>query len=457
MRLLTHFLCAAALTGSAAAAASDRVFLAGATADSPPVAPPVPDKPTSKAAAEHGRPPGGTVTLDGAIREALANSPRLRAAQASEAASRGERRQAGALPNPEVSYSKENVRAGSAYKAISPAQNVYGVSQLVEVGGKVSAREHVADTGVQIAGLESQAAALDLVRDITIAYAEAVAAEESVSLAVEQKSLAEDVLKSVGVRVDAAASPLIQKSRAEVERSAAAVALDAAKRDRAVARSALAALMARDQASFKLDRKAFFTLAKRDPQAGPEKLKGNPDVLKLNTALERSKAVFDLERANGVPDPRLVAGLVEIPSAKDRALVVGVSLPIPVFNANRGNIDRARGELSRTEQLGRDAALSLGADLTRAQQQMDSAYVQAQALKTQILPSAQEGFKLAREGYEQGRFPYLEVLDAQRSLFGAKQQQIAALKAYHTARAVLERLTARHAESLKKGAYQNEN
>jgi cobalt-zinc-cadmium efflux system outer membrane protein len=278
-----------------------------------------------------------------------------------------------------------------------------------------------------------------------------------VSLAAEQKSLAEDVLKSVGVRVDAAASPLIQKSRAEVERSAAAVALDAAKRDRAVARSALAALMARDEASFKLDKRAFFTLAKRDPQAGPDTLKGNPDVLKLTTALERSKAVLDLERANGVPDPRLVAGLVEIPSAKDRALVVGVSLPIPVFNANRGNIDRARGELSRTEQLGRDAALSLGADLTRAQQQMDSAYVQAQALKTQILPSAQEGFKLAREGYSQGRFPYLEVLDAQRSLFGAKQQQIAALRAYHTARAVLERLTARHAESLKEGAYQNEN
>ncbi len=446
MRLIAHLLCAAALSGTAAA--NDKILLAEVSTDSPPVAPP---------AADRGRSGGVAVTLDDAILEALANSPRLRAAQASEEARRGERRQAGALPNPEVSYSKENVRAGSAYKAISPAQNVYGVSQLVEVGGKVAARKHVANTGVQIACLESKAAALDMVRDITIAYAEAVAAEENVGLAAEQKSLAEDVLKSVGVRVDAAASPLIQKSRAEVERTAAAVALDSARRERTITRSALGALMARGDAAFTLDKRAFFTLAKRDTRAGPERLKGNPDVLKLSSSIERSKAVLDLERANAVPDPRLVASLVEIPSAKDRALVVGVSLPIPVFNANRGNIDRARGELSRAEQVGRDAALSLGADLTRAQQQMDNAYMQAQALKTQILPSAQKAFSLARAGYGQGRFPYLEVLDAQRSLFGAKQQQIAALKAYHTARAVLERLIAHQAESLNKGVYQNEN
>lgn len=455
--MLRNFAClltATILSNAAAAFAGDRTILAQITLDSPLVKQDQPIESAKSAnktaaAAKQAKPKDVVVSLDEAIERAVATSPRLKASQASEAASRGERRQASALQNPEVSYSKENFRTGSAYKSISPGQNVYGVSQLVEVGGKISARKHIADKGLQIAGLETQATALDLIRDVTIAYAEAVAAEEEVRLATEQKALAEDVLKYVSLRVDAAASPLIQQSRAEVERSTAVVALDSAKRERAITRKSLALLIGQDEATIKLDKKAFFTLARQDMPATPEQLKSNPDVLKLNSLLEQSKARLDLEKANAVPDPRISAGLVQIPSARDKAFVVGVSLPIPVFNANRGNIEKARGEMSRTEQDNRYAALSLDNDLTRAEQQMKNAYFQANTLKTQILPSAQKAFSLAREGYGLGRFPYIEVLDAQRSLFGAKQQQIAALKAYHTARAVLERLTAGHADKLQ--------
>lgn len=443
LRHFACFLCVTALSGEAFA--RDRTILAQANRDAPAASAVAAEaKPAAKVSGT--KPKTDVVTLDEAIRRGLADSPRLKASRAAEAASRGERRQAGALLNPEVSFSKENFRAGKAYKVISPGQNVYGVSQRVEVGGKVASRERIADRGVQIANLETQATALDLIQDITIAYAEAVAAEENVRLAAEQKDLADDVLKSVSMRVEAAASPQIQESRAEVERSAATVALDGAKREREIARKGLATLMGQERASFKLDKKAFFTISKPDAPEAPEGLKGNPDVLKLNPALEQSRARLELERANALPDPLLSAGVIEIPSAKDKAFVVGLSLPIPVFNANRGNIERARGELSRTEQENRRVALSLDADLARARQQLENAYVQAMTLKSKIIPSAQEAFSLAREGYGLGRFPYLEVLDAQRSLFAVKQQHIAALRQYHTARAVVERLTARHAD-----------
>lgn len=458
MRLFLCLLWATALPS--AAIAKDQIVLAQASAESLPADESVsaePAKASKSPTSKQGKKKSEVITLNDAIEHALHTSPRLKASLASEAASRGERQQAGALPNPEVSYSKENFRAGSAYRAISPAQNVYGVSQLIEVGGKRSARKDIADKGVQIAGLESQATALDLIRDVTIAYADAAAAEENVRLSTEQKILAEDVLESVSKRVDAAASPLIQKSRAEVERATAIVALDSAQREHAITRKALATLLDQDEPAFTLDKKAFFTLAKQGPPADPEKLKSNPDIAKLDTLLEQSKARLDLERANALPDPNLSAGIIQIPSAKDKALVVGVALPIPVFNANRGNIDKARGELSRTEEDNRFKALSLNADLTRAEQQMKNAYVLARTLSTQILPSAEKAFSLARQGYGLGRFPYIEVLDAQRSLFGARQQHIAALKAYHTSRAVLERLTAHHAGMVGKVAVNDES
>lgn len=389
-------------------------------------------------------------TLDDAIEKALAGSPRLKGFSSGVAAARGEQRQAGAWMNPEVGIEAENVAGQGTYKGFDSAEVTYGVTQEITIGGKISARENITGKGLEIASLDEQAATLDVIRDVTTAYAETVAAEEKVRLAKEQKELAEDVLKSVSVRVGAAAAPLIQKSRAEVERSTATIALDKATRERDITRKKLAALMGEERFDVPLDTTAFFAIAKPELVALEEKLKGNPDLVKLNSSLEQSKARLDLEQANAIPDPRLSVGVRDFRDSGDQAFVVGVSLPIPVFNANRGNIEKARHEVSRAEMDNRQLALNTSADLTQAHERMENAYVQAETLKTEILPSADKAFRLAREGYGLGRFPYLEVLDAQRSLFGVKQQQIEAIRDFHAAKAQVERLTASNLNTLKK-------
>lgn len=396
------------------------------------------------------------LTLDAAIAKALAQSPRLQGFGSSVAAAKGEQWQAGAWMNPEVGIEAENVAGQGAYKGFDSAEVTYGVSQQFQIGGKISAQENIAGKGVEIATLEQQAAALDVIRDVTTAYAEAVAAEENVRLATEQKELAEDVLKSVSVRVGAAAAPLMQKSRAEVERSTASIVQDKAARERTIALKNLAVLMGEPAPVFTLDHTAFYAIAKPDTVALDEKLKANPDIVRLNTSLEQSKGRLDLEKANAIPDPRLNVGVRDFRGSGDQAFVVGVSLPIPVFNANRGNITKARSEVSRAEQDNQQTTLNASAELTQARERMENSYLQAETLKTEILPSADTAFRLARDGYGLGRFPYLEVLDAQRSLFGVKQQQIAALKDFHAARASVERLTAAHMGMIPNKGEQNE-
>ncbi len=396
------------------------------------------------------------LTLDAAIAKALAQSPRLQGFGSGVAAAKGEQRQAGAWVNPEVGVQAENVAGQGSYKGFDSAEVTYGVTQEITIGGKISARESIAGKGLEIASLQQQAAALDIIRDVTTAYAEAVAAEENVRLATEQKELAEDVLKSVSVRVGAAAAPLMQKSRAEVERSTATIAQDKAARERTIALKNLAALMGEPVPVFTLDHSAFYAATKPDSAALDEKLKANPDIVRLNASLEQSKGRLDLEKANAIPDPRLSVGVRDFRGSGDQAFVVGVSLPIPVFNANGGNIAKARSEVSRAEQDNQQTTLNTSAELTQARERMENAYLQAETLKTEILPSADKAFRLAREGYGLGRFPYLEVLDAQRSLFGVKQQQIAALKDFHAARASVERLTAAHLAMIQNKGEKNE-
>jgi outer membrane protein, heavy metal efflux system len=57
-----------------------------------------------------------------------------------------------------------------------------------------------------------------------------------------------------------------------------------------------------------------------------------------------------------------------------------------------------------------------------------------------VLPGAQRAFDAASEGYRQGKFGFLEVLDAQRTLFEARGRYLEALAAYHKAVAEVERL-----------------
>lgn len=386
------------------------------------------------------------LSLDHAITEALELSPRQQAFGSGVAAAKGEYLQSGALHNPELSVQAENIAGGGAYKDFASAEVTYGISQELEIGGQRTARRSIAGRGLEIASLEYQATALDVIRDVTAAYADAVAADENVRLAGEQKALAGDVLKSVSAKVGAAAAPLIQQSRAEVELSAAAIALDTATRERDIAHKNLATIMGREQAAMTLDSTAFYALAMPEAANTAEKLSSNPNLQKLDASLEQSRARLELESASAIPNPRLNMGVRDFRDSGNQAFIVGVSLPIPVLNANRGNIAKARSEVSRTKQENRSAVLTLNAELHRAMREMESAYLRAQTLKKNVLPAAGKAFRLAREGYGLGRFPYLEVLDAQRSLFGVKQQHIAALKEFHTARAGVERLTAAHAE-----------
>jgi len=197
-KLPVWLLCATMLTSAPAYAEPDKQ-----TDASPPAAVAAPVKATG-------------FTLDDAIAKALVQSPRLKAFGSGVAAAKGEQRQAGAWVNPEVGVEAENVAGQGAYKGFDSAEVTVGVTQEITIGGKISARENIAGKGLEIASLDEQAATLDVIRDVTTAYADVVAAEENVRLATEQKELAVDVLKSVSVRVGAAAAPLIQKSRAEL-------------------------------------------------------------------------------------------------------------------------------------------------------------------------------------------------------------------------------------------------
>ncbi len=84
--------------------------------------------------------------------------------------------------------------------------------------------------------------------------------------------------------------------------------------------------------------------------------------------------------------------------------------------------------------------MSVRSQLNITYELLMASLVQAKAIREQILPSAKKAFAGASAGFRMGKFPYLEMLDAQRTLYEVQSQYIDSLEAYNLARASLERL-----------------
>lgn len=429
---------------SSAAIAEDAKLLAQASADQPSVEAAEPE-----GAHRHTEAPvaAGTLTLKQAIDKAIQSAPRLQSAGAALAASKGEQVQAGMLPNPEIGLEAENFAGKGQYRGFDSAEVTLGVSQTIELGGKRGSRQAAAAQGLALRGFDYEAEKLDLIRDVTIAYAEAVAAQEDLKLAGEQKELAADLLKEVNERVSAAREPLVQRSKTEITAATSRFAHERAEREFTHAQHVLASLWGGHHETYTLDRESFFQVSPPKTEAEVEAALGlNPNLKRWEAEKARSAALLELEKAQSVPDPRISVGVRDYRQNDAQALVAGISIPIPVFNRNQGSIERARQEVVKAEKDAAASTISVQNAAFQANEDMINGYRQAENLKSTILPAAEKAYRLSREGYRQGRFAYLEVLDSQRTLFEARTQYIAALKDYHKARAEIERFTAAHAQ-----------
>ena len=394
------------------------------------------------AIAQQSRP---TLSMHEAIKAAFESSPSFGATMNRTEAMTAAVEKAGALPNPELSIDAENIGGNGAYEGFDRAEITYGVSQLVEMPGKRYGRENIAKGEEQRSIYERDAARLDLILDILTAYADAVAAEEKLKVLHEEKLLAAEVYISVAAKVDAGKDPPIQKSKAAIALSSSEISLERAKRSIVSTKRILANLTGRQTADFVIKPETLPIMqAPLGLSAYVGMIENSPDNLAYDARVKTAQTSLSFEKANTVPDPTINVGVRDFREDNEQAFVAGVSFPFPVFDMNRAGVRRAGHEYNAAMLDKVNARLSSENDLVKSYEAFSSAYQEHLVLKETVLPGAQEAFDVAREGYEAGKFGYLEVLDAQRTLFEARKQSIQTMLDYYREMAVIDRLTAIH-------------
>ncbi|HHT9121233.1 MAG TPA: TolC family protein [Candidatus Wunengus sp. YC63] len=385
------------------------------------------------------------LTLDEAIHLALEASPSIKGAEADYGAAAGERRQAGAFLNPTIGFDAENIGGTGIYRGADGGEFTAGIAQTVEIGGKRSARITAAGQGVLSARYGQQTARLNLVRDVTTAFANAAAAQEEAVIAIEQAWLAKDVYQAVNKRVTAAAAPIFQRNKAKISLANADLIAERAKGQKAAALKVLGAFWRNEQVN-SVAADNFYKIAKPQPDTDIQHLLHETvDYKQKSATAEQARSLLDLERANAIPNPTFGVGLRDFRMTNDQALVASLSFPLPVFNLNRGNIDKARHLAVKADTDRQKLLLDGRINLAEHSQLLQNAWLTATKIKAIILPEAQEAFVQAKRGYNTGKFPYLEVLDAQRTLTDTRLAYIQALREYHIEKAEVERLIARDA------------
>lgn len=386
--------------------------------------------------------PSPTLRLSSAIEQALEGSPVLSSARAALASAQGSELQAGALPNPEIGFEAENLAGSGDYRGTSAAEYTYSLSQKIELGGKRASRRSVAGAERRATDKDMQAARLDVIRSVTLAYGDVLATEEKLKLARAREALADEVLANVSQRVGAARDPLIYKNQADVALATARLERQNMERALQLAKRKLASHWGDAVVTETLDTTVLTSSTLPEPlDVYQSKLASTPDMQRYDDVRAAKAAAFRLEKTQSVPDPSFSIGVRDFKESGHQAMVAGVSLPLPVLDRNSGNIARASSEIVQAEQDARQARLNAEQALHEAWLDWQTAYSEAHELQTRIIPSAEEALKLSRQGYERGRFSFLEVLNAQRTLADAQEQRVNALQRQLYAKATVQRLT----------------
>jgi len=377
-------------------------------------------------------------TLEDALRLGEARSPRLRAAESRHAAARGERRQAAALPNPELFADAENIAGSGVAAGGRGAEVTAGIAQTFELGGKRAARIGAADADLAVAAADLRAAALDLRRDIAVAFVEALGATRMATVESRRLENASAVAAAVDERVRQGREPPMQASKAAIALATAETGRQRADREREARMAAFAAALGVPAAAI-ADSGWFDRVAPVPPVDLEAALQANPAVARLDPLRARARAAAAREAARAVPDLTVRAGVRHERDSDSTGLVVGFSVPIPVFDANRGGIERAGHELAGAEADAEALRRALAGTLAEARHRLEAARQAVETLRTRIVPAAADVLAAAQEGYAAGKFGFLDLLDAQRTRFDADAQLADALMDYHLARIALMR------------------
>ena len=382
------------------------------------------------------------LTVKEAAAKALLQNPTLSAFSLDKRIKEAQTLQAGLRPNPRLGIGVDDASGSGKFSGFDRSEITVQLGQLIELGGKRTARINASRISEKLADWDYSAKRLDVLTEVNKTFIEVLKAQHKVSLSEDLIKLGNQFYNAVSERVRTGKVAQIQKVKASVVLST--FKLDAKKTKMLLeqSRRKLSSTWGSTEPDFLSVVGDLFNISPVPPlETINQKIHETPYLKRWGTLEDKRQAILELEQSKRTPDITLKGGYRRLEQTNDNAITFGVSVPLKFFDRNQGAISEAQNSLAKVKEERRAAKIILKKNFLEAYESLVFAHSQASILHSETIPAAQKSFDGINEGYRFGKFSFLDVLDSQKILFQTKEQYLDALADYHITLAEVNRMT----------------
>jgi outer membrane protein, heavy metal efflux system len=359
---------------------------------------------------------------------ALANNPTLPAAAGLVRQHQGLLKQAGLYPNPTAGY----LRSDPDQAGQSQTAGVF-LSQEFVTAGKLKLARAAGRQEVAHANWQLQAQRGRVLNDVRIRYYEVLGAQQAVRAAADLEALAAEGVKIAEQLFQAKQGARPDVLQAEIQLSAVRGALqDARYRHEAAWRQLTHVVGVPGLPKASLVGSLEADIPRLDWQQSVQALLGSSPLLRAQEAqIRATEYELRLARAQAIPNVNVQVVAQRDSVMKYSSVSTLVSMPVPVFNRNQGNVMNVEGQLLQQRKELERVRLALTDQLASTFRQYQSLHNQVERLKQEILPRSKENLDLTTQAYKQGQFDFPRVLAARQTYFQTNTAYIDGLTELH--------------------------
>ncbi|MFN2397773.1 MAG: TolC family protein [Gemmatimonadaceae bacterium] len=380
-----------------------------------------------------GAKPPREVTLAQAIRSADVSHPLVLAAQARVAAARGSRASARVWTNPMLTHQVEN--------APFPGTNAIGLEREAMTFAMVPLeplyqrwpRVHGANAELKVAEATLAAVRLEVQLDVARAFYRVAMAQVSVSSAEDARQWLDSLVAYTRSRVSEGVAAESDLLRLEVELGRALIAETIARAELARAtgelRSHIAPSTSPDSVDIDFADSTFVVVLEPLSTIVAIARARRPELAAARARVAAAGSGRSVEQTRILRELTAMVGTKNM--AGERSLMAGISAPLPLFDQNRGEIQRASAEQRAVRHELEWADRRLLAEVSGAYEAARRLTEQVAPLERSFIRRAEEARRIALGAYREGATSILQVLDAARALGDARLTYYELLFAQH--------------------------
>ena len=333
-------------------------------------------------------------------------------------------------PNPVVTLVADHLDLlGTHFNAqnnAGPAEYAYRTDFVLERGGKRERRIAFAEADRSAAELAVLNSVRTLLYDVNSAFVDVQLAKEAVALAQQSLKALNDIVDINGARVRSGDLAQVELVRSRLAALQFNTAVQQAQLRLKQAKNRLQLLLGRNSLSDDFDVSGEMRRETKNyalDEVRTVALQLRPDLRQAQREQARSQADLRLQLAQGKVDYtvgteyRRQQGL----NGTGNSLGFFVSVPLPVFNRNQGEIERARLEQEQLSLRIRAVQAAIGTEVTNAYQQYTTNKDLLDSIEKNALEQARNVRQTTEYSYRRGEASLIEFLDAQRAFNDAVQ------------------------------------